>query len=124
MSDSQDNVKDAIDAGTERAKEATEKVADKSREAAKEVGKAVHDAGKKIAEPVSRGGLTAVGASAVARAAEAAGDYGEHAGELVQHGYRHAVRVVGNRPPQRFLRLSASELSSVLSWSRQCGSGS
>jgi hypothetical protein len=98
MSDAKDRVKNAIDAGAEKAKEATEKVADKSSEAAKEVGEGVHDAGKKIADPVSAGGLTAVSSSAVVRAAEAAGEYGEHAGELVQQSYRHAVRVVGNRP--------------------------
>jgi hypothetical protein len=98
MSDAQDKLRNAIDAAAEKAREVTEKVADKSSEAEKEVGQAVHDAGKKIADPVSAGGLTAVGSSAVARAAGVAGDYGEHAGELVQHGYRHAVRVVGDRP--------------------------
>jgi ElaB/YqjD/DUF883 family membrane-anchored ribosome-binding protein len=98
MSDPKDKVKNAIDSGAEKAKEATEQFADKSREPAKEVGEAVHNAGEKIADAISAGGMDAVGSSAVARAAEAAGNYGEHAGELVQHGYRETFRVVGDRP--------------------------
>jgi hypothetical protein len=48
--DTKDKVKDAIDAGAQKAKEATDKAAEKAREAAKGVGKAVQDVGKKISD--------------------------------------------------------------------------